>query len=97
MDTAPSVAAYRFEGFVLDIRRGSLLTAAGEALPLRRQSFELLRLLVENAGRLLQTTFTDSPDGARAMYYVRMQLTDPVRGRDVRGWSSPVWLDIDRP
>jgi hypothetical protein len=51
----------------------------------------------ENAGRLLETTFTDSPDGARAMYYVRMQLTDPVRGRDVRGWSSPVWLDIDRP
>ena len=53
MEAAPPVAAYRFAGFVLDIRRGSLLTAAGEALPLRRQSFELLRLLVENAGRLL--------------------------------------------
>ena len=53
MDAAPPVATYRFAGFVLDIRRGSLLTAAGEALPLRRQSFELLRLLVENAGRLL--------------------------------------------
>jgi adenylate cyclase len=53
MDAASHVAIYRFAGFVLDIRRGSLLTAAGEELSLRRQSFELLRLLVENAGRLL--------------------------------------------
>jgi adenylate cyclase len=53
MNTAPQVATYRFEGFVLDVRRGSLLTAAGEELPLRRQSFEMLCLLVENAGRLL--------------------------------------------
>ncbi len=53
MDAAPPVATYRFAGFVLDIRRGALLTAAGEELSLRRQSFELLRLLVENAGRLL--------------------------------------------
>lgn len=53
MDAAAPVVAYRFAGFVLDIRRGSLLTAAGEELSLRRQSFELLRLLVKNAGRLL--------------------------------------------
>ena len=53
MNTAPHVATYRFGGFVLDVRRGSLLTAAGEELPLRRQSFEMLCLLVENAGRLL--------------------------------------------
>ena len=53
MDAAPPAATYRFAGFVLDISRGSLLTAAGEELSLRRQSFELLRLLVENAGRLL--------------------------------------------
>ncbi|MEO8924461.1 MAG: winged helix-turn-helix domain-containing protein [Caldimonas sp.] len=53
MDKAPTVAVYRFEGFVLDIGRGSLLTAAGEELPLRRQSFEMLRLFAENAGRLL--------------------------------------------
>jgi hypothetical protein len=44
MDAAPPVATYRFAGFVLDIRRGSLLTAAGEELSLRRQSFESLRL-----------------------------------------------------
>src|SRR6204780_5236030 len=53
LNTAPLVTTYRFDSFVLDIRRGSLLTAAGETLPLRRQSFELLRLLLENAGRLL--------------------------------------------
>jgi len=51
----------------------------------------------ENSGRLLQTTFTDSPDGARVMYYLRLQMKEQVRGRDVRGWSSPVWLDLDRP
>jgi hypothetical protein len=50
----------------------------------------------ENAGRLLQATFTDVPDGARVMYYLRMQLKDQVRDRDVRGWSSPIWLDLDR-
>ena len=53
MDAAPPAAIFRFAGFVLDVRRGSLLTAAGEELTLRRQSFQLLRLLVENAGRLL--------------------------------------------
>ena len=53
MEKAPTVAAYCFAGFVLDIGRGSLLTATGEELPLRRQSFEMLRLFAENAGRLL--------------------------------------------
>jgi DNA-binding winged helix-turn-helix (wHTH) protein len=53
MDPGTAVAAFGFEGFVLDLRRGSLLTAAGEEVPLRRQSFELLRLVVENAGRLI--------------------------------------------
>jgi adenylate cyclase len=53
MDHAPTVAAYRFAGFVLDIGKGALLTAAGEEIPLRRQSFEMLRLFTENAGLLL--------------------------------------------
>ena len=53
MDRAPTVAAYRFAGFMLDIGRGVLLTEAGDELPLRRQSFEMLRLFAENAGRLL--------------------------------------------
>ncbi len=53
MDTATAVATFSFAGFVLNLRRGSLLTGGGEEIPLRRQSFELLRLLAENAGRLL--------------------------------------------
>ena len=53
METVPAVTAYRFAGFVLDISRGTLVNAAGMEVPLRRQSFELLRILVENAGRLL--------------------------------------------
>lgn len=46
----------------------------------------------DNQDRLLQTTFTDTPRGARAMYYLRVELADKVRGRVVRAWSSPVWL-----
>lgn len=53
MDTATAVATFSFAGFVLNLRRGSLRTGGGEEIPLRRQSFELLRLLAENAGRLL--------------------------------------------
>lgn len=44
---------YRFDGFVLDLARGALLSAGGEEVPLRRKSFELLRVFVANAGRLL--------------------------------------------
>ena len=53
MDKAPTAAVYRFAGFRLDIGRGLLITATGEERPLRRQSFEMLRLFTENAGRLL--------------------------------------------
>ena len=53
METAGANSVYRFEGFVLDLARGVLLAKTGEEIPLRRKSFELLRLLVENAGRLL--------------------------------------------
>ena len=53
LDTAPAVAAYRFRGFVLDLARGALLTRSGEEIPLRRKTYRLLQLLVENAGQLL--------------------------------------------
>lgn len=53
MSVADREAIYRFEGFILDLARGALLTASGEELSLRRKSFELLRLFVVNAGRLL--------------------------------------------
>jgi DNA-binding winged helix-turn-helix (wHTH) protein len=53
MGTAGSGAVYRFEGFVLDLTRGTLLDAQGGEVPLRAKSFELLRLFVTNAGRML--------------------------------------------
>ena len=53
MEAAASGAVYRFRGFVLDLARGALLDAKGVEVPLRAKSFELLRLFVTNAGRLL--------------------------------------------
>src|SRR5215472_1750385 len=53
MDTAASEAVYQFEGFTLDLVRGALFDPKGMEVPLRAKSFELLRLFVVNAGRLL--------------------------------------------
>ena len=44
---------YQFEGFVLDLTRGLLLTSDGENVPLRRKSFHLLGIFVANAGKLI--------------------------------------------
>ena len=49
----PRRMVYRFDRFTLDLGRGALLGPEGAELPLRPKSFALLRLLVENAGRLL--------------------------------------------
>jgi TolB-like protein len=43
---------FRFEGYTLDLRRGCL-HAADREIELRPKSFEMLRYLVENAGRLI--------------------------------------------
>jgi TolB-like protein/DNA-binding winged helix-turn-helix (wHTH) protein len=48
----PLERAFQFEGFTLDLRRGCLRGADGE-IELRPKSFEVLRYLVENAGRLV--------------------------------------------
>ena len=53
MKTSVGEVVYRFEGFALDRTRGILLSRSGEEVRLRHKSFELLRLFVENAGRLL--------------------------------------------
>ncbi|MFO1037242.1 MAG: AAA family ATPase [Geminicoccaceae bacterium] len=45
--------AWRFDRFTLDLGRGTLLGPDGDEILLRPKSFALLRLLVENAGRLL--------------------------------------------
>ena len=42
-----------FGRFVLDLKRGSLCGEEGGEIKLRPKSFELLRYLVENAGRLV--------------------------------------------
>src|SRR5665213_310162 len=44
--------AYTFDRYVLDLQRGVLLVADAECA-LRPKSFALLRLFVENAGRLI--------------------------------------------
>jgi DNA-binding winged helix-turn-helix (wHTH) protein len=48
----PAERAFQFEGFTLDLRRGCLRGPEGE-IELRPKSFEVLRYLVENAGRLV--------------------------------------------
>jgi TolB-like protein len=53
VNTAAAQVAYQFEGFLLDLTRGALLTASGEEVRLRHKSFDLLCLFVANAGRLL--------------------------------------------
>ena len=49
---APSEKSFCFEGYTLDLRRGCLRSDERE-IELRPKSFELLRYLVENAGRLV--------------------------------------------
>jgi TolB-like protein/DNA-binding winged helix-turn-helix (wHTH) protein len=48
----PLERVFKFEGFTLDLRRGCLRGPDGE-IELRPKSFEVLRYLVENAGRLV--------------------------------------------
>ena len=45
--------AWRFDRFTLDLGRRALLGPDGAEVPLRPKSFALLRLLVENAGRVV--------------------------------------------
>jgi adenylate cyclase len=53
MDAAASDAVFQFDRFSLYPNRGLLLTAEGREVTLRPKAFAVLRLLVENAGRLL--------------------------------------------
>src|SRR6266496_3048993 len=76
---------FSFGDFVLDLKRGSLCGDEGE-IELRPKSFELLRYLVENAGRLVpkdelikavwpNVTVTDD-SLARCVSDVRLALHD---------------------
>jgi class 3 adenylate cyclase/tetratricopeptide (TPR) repeat protein len=53
MTNSAQCTAYQFGSFTLDLERGALLATNGVEMALRPKSFALLRLLVENAGRLL--------------------------------------------
>jgi adenylate cyclase len=53
MGAGASGAVYRFDRFALYPDRGVLLSAEGREIALRPKAFTLLRLLVENAGRLM--------------------------------------------
>ncbi len=66
--TSP-ISGYRFEGFELDLVRGNLM-CAGEELPLRYQSFQLLLYFVEHPGRVI------SKDELTAAIWNDISVTD---------------------
>ena len=53
MDAERAAGAWRFDPFTLDLARGALLGPDGVEVPLRPKSLALLRLLVENSGRVV--------------------------------------------
>jgi DNA-binding winged helix-turn-helix (wHTH) protein len=70
MMNSAQYTAYLFDSFTLDLNRGVLLAADGSEMPLRPKSFALLRLLLENAGRLL------SRDTIMAALWPNLFVTD---------------------
>ena len=46
----------------------------------------------DSPSKLLQARFRDPERGNAAMYYLRAELAERVRGRPARVWSSPVWI-----
>lgn len=88
MVQAGGANAYRFAGYTLDLRRGCLRREDRE-IELRPKSFDVLRLLVENSGRLMSkdeiieavwpsVTVTDE-SLARCVSDVRSALADAER------------------
>jgi adenylate cyclase len=52
-DRSAALSIHRFGGFTLDNHKGVLLSPDGQEIALRPKALQLLRLLVENAGELL--------------------------------------------
>ena len=52
-DRSAALPIYRFGGFTLDNHRGVLLSPDGQEIALRPKALQLLRLLVENAGEVI--------------------------------------------
>ncbi len=84
MARSAQYAAYRFGSFTLDLEREALLAGDGREIPLRPKSFALLRLLAENAGRLLShdaimealwpDTFVTENNISQAIHEIRTAL-----------------------
>ena len=92
---------YQFGDFVLDLERGALFAASGSEVSLRPKAFSLLRLFVENAGRLIDRgmiiealwsgTFVTDESVAQCIKDVRRALGDEVTfGQDIRGRGCPL-------
>jgi hypothetical protein len=47
------------------------------------------------SGRVVDVSVTDSGFDGDSMYYARVTGEGTVRGRPVRGWSSPIWVAGD--
>jgi len=87
-DPRATQASYQFEGFTLDLIRGCLLYQ-GQEVKLRPKSFEVLRYLVENGGRLVgraelmqaiwPDTFVSEESLAQCLMEVRRALQDDAQ------------------
>jgi adenylate cyclase len=92
MGVATEGVIYRFDDFRLDLARGVLLNRAGAEVPLRNKSFRLLRLFVENAGRLM------SHEAITHAVWPRIAVNDQSIAqcvRDIRralGDDSQTWI-----
>ena len=88
---------YHFGDFILDLERGALFAASGSEVSLRPKAFSLLRLFVENAGRLIDRgmiiealwsgTFVTDESVAQCIKDVRRALGDEAQHlvKTVRG------------
>jgi TolB-like protein/DNA-binding winged helix-turn-helix (wHTH) protein len=84
-----SSAAFRFEGFTLDLGRASV-RRGGEELELRPKSFDVLRYLVENAGRVV------SKDEIFAAVWPGISVTDDSLVQCIRDIRQALEDDAQR-
>ncbi len=74
----------RFDRYVLDLRRGTLWSGVDE-IEIRPKTFEVLKLLVENAGRLV------SKDEIIAAVWPDVVVTDDFARPMRQGVAARVW------
>ncbi len=79
-DRGQTARYFRFNGFVLDILERSLIDPAGEASALSGMDFQLLKLLVEHPGEVLD----------------RSRLAEVTRGRDLGPLDRSLDVQVSR-